>query len=251
MMNRKIMKKAAKRSPKKHYWIFLVACLIAVFLNVEFSGTLGFAQVNVKPAQEAEESPSSGNTALQQAGAWDVMNDILSGNEKEGKQLSEQIRQAQIQQSGQANPAFGRSRGVLAQAVNSITSGSLFVTIASAVNGMVKSKEAALLILIGLSMTLMLGFGFVTNVYMVISRRIFLEGRNFEIVPIQRFLFLFRVRKWTKAAWTMLVKYIYEFLGSLMVIEDHQALFLLHGAIYCGRESGYFRKERKSGCPGR
>ena len=219
MMNRKIMKKAAKRSLKKHYWIFLAACLIAAFLNVEFSGTLSFAQVNVKPAQEAEGSPSSGNTALQQAGAWDVMNDILSGNEKEGKQLSEQIRQAQIQQSGQANPAFGRSRGVLAQAVNSITSGSLFVTIASAVNGMVKSKEVALLILIGLSMTLMLGFWFfVTNVYMVISRRIFLEGRNFEIVPIQRFLFLFRVRKWTKAAWTMLVKYIYEFLWSLTVI---------------------------------
>ena len=241
MMNRKIMKKAAKRSLKKHYWIFLAACLIAAFLNVEFSGTLSFAQVNVKPAQEAEGSPSSGNTALQQAGAWDVMNDILSGNEKEGKQLSEQIRQAQIQQSGQANPAFGRSRGVLAQAVNSITSGSLFVTIASAVNGMVKSKEVALLILIGLSMTLMLGFWFfVTNVYMVISRRIFLEGRNFEIVPIQRFLFLFRVRKWTKAAWIMLVKYIYEFLWSL----THQALFLLHGAIYCGRESGYFRKER-------
>ena len=114
------MKKAAKRSLKKHYWIFLAACLIAAFLNVEFSGTLSFAQVNVKPAQEAEGSPSSGNTALQQAGAWDVMNDILSGNEKEGKQLSEQIRQAQIQQSGQANPAFGRSRGVLAQAVNSI-----------------------------------------------------------------------------------------------------------------------------------
>ena len=122
MMNRKIMKKAAKRNLKKHYWIFLAACLIAAFLNVEFSGTLSFAQVNVEPAQEAEGSPSSGNTAFKQAGAWDVMNDILSGNEKEGKQLSEQIRQTKIQQSGQANPAFGRSRGVLAQAVNSITS---------------------------------------------------------------------------------------------------------------------------------
>ena len=47
MMNRKIMKKAAKRNLKKHYWIFLAACLIAAFLNVEFSGTLSFAQVNV------------------------------------------------------------------------------------------------------------------------------------------------------------------------------------------------------------
>ena len=57
MMNRKIMKKAAKRNLKKHDWIFLAACQIAAFLNVEFSGTLSFAPANVEPATQAEGGP--------------------------------------------------------------------------------------------------------------------------------------------------------------------------------------------------
>ena len=145
---------------------------------------------------------------------------------------------------GKRIPHLAGAEACWPRRVNSITSGSLFVTIASAVNGMVKSKEAALLILIGLSMTLMLGFWFfVTNVYMVISRRIFLEGRNFEIVPIQRFFSVPRAEMDEGG-----MDHAGQIHMSFVVIDgywrDHQALFLLHGAIYCSRESGYFRKER-------
>ena len=38
------MKQLGKASLKKHYAIFVMACLIAAFLGVEFGGSLTFSQ---------------------------------------------------------------------------------------------------------------------------------------------------------------------------------------------------------------
>ena len=43
MMTRKQMKKQGKHSLKKHYFIFVAACLIAAFLSAEFSSSLNFS----------------------------------------------------------------------------------------------------------------------------------------------------------------------------------------------------------------
>ncbi|BDF34992.1 hypothetical protein CE91St62_30550 [Lachnospiraceae bacterium] len=218
MMTRKEMKKAAKRNVKRHYILLVAVCLIAAFLNSEFSGSLNSLEVNVQESSGGS-SGDMGKVAGQQAGAMDVARNLLEGREKEGKELSRKIEKQQIEQSKGESPVLGRSRGVLAQAVNAVTSGSVFVTVIAAVNSMVKSQEITLLIFIILGMFLLMAFWFfVKNMYIVVSRRIFMEGRCYDAVPIQRFLFLLRLKKWMRAAWIMFVEFMYKFFWMFTIV---------------------------------
>lgn len=217
-MTRKEMKKAAKRNVKRHYILLVAVCLIAAFLNSEFSGSLNSLEVNVQESSGGS-SGDMGKVAGQQAGAMDVARNLLEGREKEGKELSRKIEKQQIEQSKGESPVLGRSRGVLAQAVNAVTSGSVFVTVIAAVNSMVKSQEITLLIFIILGMFLLMAFWFfVKNMYIVVSRRIFMEGRCYDAVPIQRFLFLLRLKKWMRAAWIMFVEFMYKFFWMFTIV---------------------------------
>ena len=167
-MTRKEMKKAAKRNLKRHYILLVAVCLIAAFLNSEFSGSLNSLELNVQESSGGS-SADMGKVAGQQAGATDVARNLLEGREKEGKELSRKIEKQQIKQSKRESPVLGRSRGVLAQAVNAVTSGSVFVTVIAAVNSMVKSQEITLLIFIILGMFLLMAFWFlVKNMYIVV-----------------------------------------------------------------------------------
>lgn len=218
-MTRKEMKKVAKRNVRSHYILFVAVCLIAAFLNSEFSGTLDLLGENVQETSEPGASVKLEGVAGQQAGAMDVAWDILEGREKEGKELSRKIKEQQIEQSKSGSPVLGRSRGVLAHAVNAVTSGSVFVTVTASVNSLVRSNEITLFIFIIGGMLFLIAFWFfIKNLYVVISRRIFLEGRCYEAVPIQRFLYLLRLKKWTKAAWVMFVTYVFRFLWMFTVI---------------------------------
>lgn len=220
MLTRKDMKKRGRHSLKKHYLMFVAVCLIAGFLGAEFTNSL-----NMIRSYSAENIQISGHEDSASTGALsggrgmsDVLDEILSGREEEGRKLSDELTRQQIEQAEKGNPALGRSRGVLAQAVNAVSSGSIFVTILSALNSVIGSESIAVAILIIAS--LLLSFGvwfFINNVYAVISRRIFLEGRCYEKVPVQRFMFLLRVKKWLRASWTMLVTYVLYTLWCLTI----------------------------------
>ena len=103
--------------------------------------------------------------------------------------------------------------------INDVTSGSIFVTLIAAVNSMLGSADLTMNIFIVLSflMPLMLWF-FLQNMYIVISRRMFLEGRCYERLPIRRFLFLLGVKRWLKTCWTMCVVSVFEILWTLTIV---------------------------------
>lgn len=219
MMTRKEMKKTAKKNVKRHYVLLAAVCLIASFLNSEFSSSLDFIEVNVQESSGGETGSELGGVANKPEGALDVAQKVLEGREKEGRELSQKIKRQQIERAEDESPILGRSRGVLARAVNSVTSGSVFVTVIAAVNSMVKSQEAVLLIFIFAGMFVLIAFWFlIKNLYVVISRRIFLEGRCYKAVPIQRFLFLLRTKKWLKAAWVMFVTLLFKYLWMLTIV---------------------------------
>ena len=48
MKQRKEIKKLGKKSLKKHYAIFVAACLIASFIGAEFAGSLGFTKAQTE-----------------------------------------------------------------------------------------------------------------------------------------------------------------------------------------------------------
>lgn len=221
MLSRKEMKKQARRSLKKHYFMYVAVCLIAAYLGAEFSSSLNGLNSYMPGISYEVKLDTDVPTGVltPQKGLSDVLADALKGDAESGRKKAEALEQQAREAASQGNPALGRSRGVFAQAVNALTSGSLYVTAISAVNSIVGSPDITrrFLILGSMLLTFLLWF-FLRNMFRVVSRRIFLEGRCYEKLPIQRFLFLLRVKKWTKVSWTMFVTGVFQMLWSLTII---------------------------------
>ena len=219
MLTRKEMKQKARQSLRKHYLMFVTVCVAAAILGTEFSGSLD----GIKIESREERSPETAVTGIvgRQPNLSDVVLDALQGNEEESRELSEELKEQAVQNTkeGRGSAALGRSRGVLAGFVNSVTSGSILVTLIAAVNSMVGSAGITVFLFIVLSLLLALGaWVFLFNMYTVVSRRIFLEGRVYEKLTIQRFAFLLRLKRWTKVSLTMALASLYQMLWALTIV---------------------------------
>lgn len=200
-MKRKDLKKKARKVFQKHYLYFVIVCLMASFIGAEFTDSLSITRIRNQVSSE------------EKLLIEDFENDDLT----EAEELVEEKKQEIIEKVD--SPVLGRTRGVLASLINSISTGSLYIRITQAIISITKSKNLAITFLIILSLILSFFIWFyTTNVYPVISRRIFLEGRVYSKVSKQRFLFLLNIKKWNKVAFTMFLKYIYLFFWSLTIV---------------------------------
>ncbi len=215
-----------RMSLKKHYLIFVAACLIAAFLASEFRSSLNFstAQTYDQTYDGVESSRNADGSYTVKAHVssitWeDALRVIAEDNAQAGREMSREIRENAIERAENGNPMFGRTRGVLSGIVNQVTSGSIIVTAVTALGSITGSDNLGIMILIVLGALGMFLFWFlIQNVFPVVIRRVFLEGMIYDRVTPQRFLFLLRVKKWLKASWTMFVKYIYYTLWSLTIV---------------------------------
>ena len=91
MLTRKAMKKRAKKSVKKHYWIFVAACLISAYLGTEFAGSLTFMEQNQGIRENTTEVITVGRN--DSPGLVDAVRAALEGDEESGRQIAEQIKQ--------------------------------------------------------------------------------------------------------------------------------------------------------------
>lgn len=219
-MTRKEIKTRARQTVKKHYMMLVMVSLIAVFLGLQSSSFDNFVRMySSESVGTAAEGKTDTRVAVGNTGLVDVLNQTMSGNTEEGRQLSEALKKEEIERSGKENRILGRSRGALSKIVNGITSGSLFVMFVSGINSLSGSKNLGSLILIMLAFAGVLGFQFlIVNTYTVISARMFLEGRIYDKLPAQRFVFLLRVKRWMKVSLAMLKYTIYQALWMLTVI---------------------------------
>ena len=208
MNNRKALKERGRRSLKKHYAIFVAACLIAAFFGSEFTSSLDFssAQKREEDVQQFERNlqgdfSSSVKTDVGGATWEDVLRTIAENNTEAGRKMTEQIEADEIQNAAEGNPMFGRTRGVLSGVVNQLSSGSILVTLVAAIASITGSESLGLILLILLGALGAFAFWFlITNVFPVVVRRIFLEGLIYDRVTSQRFIFLLRIKKWLKFA---------------------------------------------------
>ena len=210
METRSELKKRARKNLKKHYPIFLVACVIAAFIGTEFVGSLNITKVQKFPETVITDSKNI-DKAVEEA---------LNGKEQESKERTDKLKQEIIEKDKHdTSKILGRSRGVFASIVNDFSTGSIYVTFIVGMNSIIGHPNITSIILIicSLLLSFILWF-FLGNLYQVISRRIFLEGRVYKKVPMQRFLFLLRIKKWNKTAWTMFVTTAFYSLWSLTII---------------------------------
>ena len=219
-MTRKEIKTRARQTVKKHYMMLVMVSLIAVFLGLQSSSFDNFVRMYSSESVGTDtEGMTDTRVAVGNTGLVDVLNQTMSGDTEEGRQLSEALKKEEIERSGEENRILGRSRGALSKIVNGITSGSLFVMFVSGINSLSGSKNLGSLILIMLAFAGVLGFNFlIVNTYTVISARMFLEGRIYDKLPAQRFVFLLRVKRWMKVSLAMLKYTIYQALWTLTVI---------------------------------
>lgn len=223
---------------KRHYVIFVAACLIAAFLAAEFTGSLNFSTAqNYEETYEQVQSDLNGEgtykikTKVDNIGWVDVIRIMTEDNMQAGREMSREIRQNAIEDSENGNPMFGRTRGVLSNIVNQVSSGSIIVTAAAAIGSITGSDNLGVLLLIIIGALGIFIFWFlIQNTFPVVIRRVFLEGMIYDRVTPQRFVFLLRVKKWMKASWIMFVKYVWYLLWCLTlvgIVVKHYSYFLV------------------------
>lgn len=214
-VNRKELKQQARRSLKRHYWIFVVLCLAAGYIGAESFGGLELITMASEGELTAEvstgmvpETPDM-STAIAEA---------IMGEDEKSRETSEALVQEAKDDQG-SNAVLGRTRGVFAEAVNRMESGAMIATVIMAVRSVVDSTEAMLILFIVASLVLaFLVWFFFINIFTVIMRRFFLEGRTYEKVSPQRLLFLLRVKRWVRVSCTMFTASFFQFLWSLTLI---------------------------------
>ena len=146
--------------------------------------------------------------------------DVASGKEEERKQQIQEAEERYAAESPESGTEiFGRSRGVLASAVNKLLSGAYLMTLLVGIRSLVGTDEAAVVVMLLGALALLYLFQiFVAGVCRTVVIRMFLEGRCYEKVPGQRIWFLLRVKKWCHVAVANFVAGVFLTLWSLTLI---------------------------------
>ena len=217
MFNRKEAKKAAKKNVRSDYVVFVIACLLAAYLGSDYSATLNSVQATTT---ESIVETVSGNTDTLSITADSVLAQLMVGETEKGEEISNTLMEEGANNGFRIGALeFGRSKGILSGVVNQMSSGKFFIMLFQTILSVTKSKSIAVDIFIVLvAITMFTISVFVKDIYKVAFRRIFLEGHNYDHVRISRFLFLFRVKKFLKATFTIFLTSIYQLLWDLTIV---------------------------------
>lgn len=217
----RMLKRDARGSLKRHYLFFVVACLLAVFMDAEFitSDYLinmrstffdifsnSSIQINVDP--ETEEKIKEGVKVL------DDDADIFRDNVRNQLETANQKIT-----SPEGSMVFGRTKGVLNQIIDFVAGDTFFSHMYSTVSSIMGDPRAANIAIISLLAVVSFTYWlFVRNLFVAVIRRIFLEGRIYKKVPVSRYLFFIRMKRWRRSAITMGLLWIIEFLSSFTIV---------------------------------
>ena len=218
MFNRKDAKLRAKESLKKHYAVFVIACLLAAFIGSNYTSTLTGAQTKTTEEIVVENLAGNASTNVGEISTDEVLTLLFKGEEEKAIEASETIdeNQEEIKIGGLS---LGAGKGVLSSLINRVNSGKVLITIFQTIQSVIKSKNVAVDIFIVLAALVYLAITiFIKDSYKVAYRRIFLEGYAYEHVKTSRFMFLFRVNRYLKATFTVFLTGLYELLWDLTII---------------------------------
>ena len=198
MRSRSELKKSAKSNLKKHYLLFVLLCVVASFMGSEFSNSLSITKIDTT-----------------------VVDSNINVNSKVKDEVEKTVKKVDTVNDNikKTNKILETKRGIFAGIVNSVDSGSLYLTLLKSLRSIIGSSNISVFLSIIISVILFsLFWFFIANTYKVISRRMFLEGRVYKKVPLKKFVFLLRVKKWWNASKVMFITFVYEFFWSLTII---------------------------------
>lgn len=180
------IKKNAHKNVKTHYATYLVLCLAAVLMGSEFSSTLSLLK---------QDNAKSVSGLLMHSSFVKSMTFLLPED------------------------VFGTTNGVFAHVVNGITSGSFVKTLFLGLSTIVHSKDIAGICFVVMGLCISVFYRvYIVNVLPVINRRLFLEGRVYAKLPLDRLVYLMRIRKQMHVAFVKLVKSMILIIMNFTVI---------------------------------
>lgn len=211
MIDLKQIRQNARGCVKRHYVLLTLLCAISIFVGTEFNNVLNNAQtwyefLRGRQIQVALEGIGIGSNRS----VWrKVVSDVIDDNIEAGN-IKAAERMAMIKQANSARSVLGRQRGVLAAVVNNVSSGNVVAMISTAVHSAIHTKKVSsmLLVLGGLLLYLAV-WAFLRNAYRAVLRRGTLEARRYQIVPPTHLLHIRLVKRWRRAALTLLLETVY------------------------------------------
>lgn len=216
--SRRMLKREARTNLKHHYLMYVVACLFALIISSEFLTSDTLISVRRQVIADAVDA------VYELTGVQDVkrLEKAYNSIDEDADSLYTGAKQTLYSMSfydQKTNEIFGRTRGILNQLINYVTNETIVSNVYSVIMQFSVSENVAqiivaMLVLIFAGLTWL----YVRNVYVAASRRIFLEGRIYKRVPFSRYLFLIRMKRWTRASLVMALKTIFEVLGMMTVI---------------------------------
>ena len=255
LKGRKLWKKKARKNVKTHYFLIVVACLIAVFFGTEFSFVKndaedGYAFITGKDVSIGSNHLKYNSISEGNEGGLDLIVNLLSQGENTDKETNtrqkvfqdilnlesdEGAQKADEQMEKYENEKIsdkitGRSSGIFAGLANKISSGQIYITIFDGITSVTKSKNAASAIFVILiTLGVIFIWIFIRNVYVGILRRVILEARVYEQVPIAHFIHFKLVHRWIRAALSLLLVDVLEVLWWFTIVGGmikHYSYFL-------------------------
>ena len=217
----RMLKRDARGSLKRHYLFFVVACLLAVFMDAEFITSdylinmrSTFFDMFADTSIQVNVDPETGEKIKEGVKALDNDAGVFRTNVE--KQLEEFNRKIS---SPEGSEVFGRSKGVLNQIIDFVAGDTFFSHMYSTISGIVGDPRAANIAIVTiLALVSFTYWLFVRNLFVAIIRRIFLEGRIYKKIPVSRYLFFIRMKRWARSAVTMGLLWMIEFASSLTIV---------------------------------
>ena len=219
---RRKIKEKARLSLKKHYWIFVAAALAAAVLGTEYSNTMEIFQLQKNGISEEAEAVTNISTSLGVNGGNEgsLINDLINGNWKGTTEaVQHRLEVLQGEETYVGDVQLGHSRGVFASFINEFESGALLLSLLTLIDTITGSPKLAVILLALLGFTVLILFWlYATNVYRAILSRVFLEGRIYQKIPVSRFMYLYRIKKHTRAALSMALYTLLKYLWLLTIV---------------------------------
>ena len=215
---RKELKKKSHGVVRSHYMILFFLTLVIILFGTEFSYIKDSWGENPLFGNKSESTEKDKDDVGSILDSTTVLDEIMEGRLSQGEAVSEQLA-GQIQEKGDTSKVLGRTRGVLSQIVNMVSSGQFYSSIARTLFTIVKSESAVGVIFTLISFLWYIFIYFVLkNMLSVIYRRILILVRVYENISPADLLHFAAVRKWFRAAWVMFVTDIYSVLWSLTIV---------------------------------
>lgn len=212
MFDRKSAKKKAKFNFKKHYAIFVIACLIATILGSDYNDTLSYLNTKDYSVSETNNYTSTGLSIS------NVFESMAEGDLAKSIIISSKLK-SNIHTTKFGIIEVGTARGVLSGLVSNITSGQFLITMFNMANSVIKSKSLAMDVVIIICAFVMLVISvFLKDMYKVSFKRVFLESYNYETIKASAFTFLFKIKKVVKACITIFVTSVFQILWDFTII---------------------------------